>query len=350
MEKRNYMDDYLKLLTEATSTTSDRFEKLMTMLEKDKYFANFKAFAKVSSPTVKLNNTAITYNNKVVELYNLYKSKNMDFCDSDLIPVILDYFSKLLNEIEFYLTMLNHLIIKFKKFAITPKVLFKKYTAAHIVSIESFLIKCAAVDKIIFDFSIERDFAGILDEEKDFIKEREAFGDPEHKYPGAVFHNCNIELGLLGYAKEQGERYPLLTAEKKHIYSEELWDLIDEKKEMIQKKYINFPYVCWALKRCVDSFDDLMADAFEISFAEVDAVFMRLKQFDESAEVVDALGNLVVCYEHRIDLKLIRHELLSLNWLSKYDELVQKLEAGEYEDDIEEALDEFGMRISFEMK
>ncbi len=348
---KKYEEEYLDLLLKDMGKFRDLIHERISELEKHKYFDIYRSFAGIKTPPIELNNIAITYNNKLVELYNLYESKGMSFIDSDLIPVILSYFRALLDDVTYYLDMLDNEILSFRRLTITPKVFFKRFVQPHVALLDGILIEFANIDNEIANFSIEKEFKELLETEKDYIQAREEYANPDHKYQDAVLHNCRVEYALLGYSSEKGERYPLASAEKEMLYAFEVRDLVEEKKAQLKAKYKGFPYFIWALNNCLDEFNVMISEASNIGvLSEEEKTFeeikIRIKNFDETTEIVDALGKIIVTYELNWDLETISQELVRLGLASKYDELVQKLNSGAYTICTEEV----GMRKSFKIE
>ena len=344
---RQYEIDYLDLLLKDMGKFRNLIYERISELEKHKYFDIYRSFVGVKTAPIELNNIGVTYNNKIVELYHLYESKGLDFADSDLVPVILSYFRALLDDVTYYLDLLDKEIVRFKRLTITPKVFFKRFLEPHIALIDGLLVEFANIDNEIANFSIEKEFKELLETEKDYIQAREEYGNPDHKYPDAVLHNCYAEYGMLGYGPDVGKRYILMSAEREFIYKRLIFYWLDEMKKKIKVKYQNFPYTQTILINRLNEIDSLMNDAISHgSIEKAEVVLIKTQDFDELDGIVDEFCRMIAYYKLEWDLESFKKELIGLGIVSKYDELVQKLNSCH----CTTCTDEVGMRKSLEIK
>ncbi len=317
-------DDVLKL----KKNISDANEALLNRIGK---------FTKIEVGALELKNVAITYNNKVIELFHLYKNKQLDFVDSDVAPVILDYFRSLLEETIIHLAIIIAIINKIIDLdgLFLKRQLFrgkeKKELLNNFFLLESLIERINSIDDTIFDFSIERNFSELLEIEKDYLSKKESAFNPDKEYSNAVMHNIDVELGLLGYKNIKGIKYPLLTAEKIFVYENSVGFVISKRAKEFEIKYANYPYVLSALINHLSDYKYCIKDLFnDTSSVKVEQAFAKLESFDEIEAIVDALGKYIRLYNLEWDLENIKNELIALGFESKVEELVQKIDLGYY--------------------
>jgi len=334
MEKK-YVKDYLELLLDGDILyTQERLSKIINSFEKVNYFAELKRNLNMFVSSSKLENISITYRNKIIELYHLYESKHLDFVDSDIIPIVLNHFNSVIDEylhciyiLENILT--NMLAIAKKKF-FTKKV--KNALCEQIMLFDATLESCENFDKEIFNFSIAKDFKKLCLDEKIFILEREESFNPNHNYKNAILHNCEVELGQLGYIENHETKYPLFTTEKEFVINTKILDLIDLKKEEVKASYGNLPYTEMAMIEQLNSYDSCFADLFEKSdIVNVEKLAFKLQNFNVEQEIVDAFGKIITYYQLNWDLETIKQEFVTLNLESKFNELLEKINLGSYD-------------------
>ena len=335
IHKMNKRLKELELFFGAVQKVSEKLTIKVYLLELSKRLIEGKKHDSNFSPlSLQLDNVAIAYSNKINELCNFYQSKGLSFVDSSLIPIILSYFGAILDKSEYFLDIVDKNIVRMYKQSYGKLVFTKKMReqlGTELATIESIVEFFRQAYNEISDFSIGKDFGQLIDGEKDFISELEVSLNPNGEYKDAVIHNCNVELALLGFSDYKGTKYPLISSETEFIYSNKVFAFTNKKKEEIKAKYEKTPYVLSSLLNQLNDYENCMADAFEGTSADiVKKIYAKLECFDDSREVVDALGKYIELYELEWDLESINNELVALGWQSKVAELAEKRKSGCY--------------------
>ena len=202
---------------------------------------------------IKIENIAITYNNKMVEISQLYKNRNVAIDDSELKLVIMYYLEKKLKEafdciaeltdVLKNISSLNkkiygnsgYLIQKAREFSSRKEMELLKSKEEKIVN------KYNEIDKEIFQFDIGKEILKIYETEKDFFDRVEKivnrYNDGEHRF----INNCNIDLKDLGY----NVQIPCENQTKEKVITlfnidDDISDIMFQKIEKIREKYKDY--------------------------------------------------------------------------------------------------------------
>ena len=169
------------------------FDKVQTIMDK---IGNITLeIQKNTNGKVKLGNIGITFNNKIIEILQIYSKNNVTFYNSKLKNVIMFYLENImleaLKELQSYLDLFN---VKVKKFGT------KNQAQSIIEQSKPILLKYTDLRQKLFDFNIDKDIIRAVLKHIEFNKENALNGgfDYYRDNPESIIQDYNKELQALG--------------------------------------------------------------------------------------------------------------------------------------------------------
>lgn len=173
------------------------FDKVQTIMDK---IGNITLeIQKNTNGKVKLGNIGITFNNKIIEILQIYSKNNVTFYNSKLKNVIIFYLEDImleaLKELQSYLDLFN---VKVKKFGT------KKQAQSIIEQSKPILSKYTDLRQKLFDFNIDKDIIQAVLKHIEFNKENALDGGFDYyiNNPESIIKDYNMELQALGINAE----------------------------------------------------------------------------------------------------------------------------------------------------
>lgn len=173
------------------------FDKVQTIMDK---IGNITLeIQKNTNGKVKLGNIGITFNNKIIEILQIYSKNNVTFYNSKLKNVIMFYLEDImleaLKELQNYLDLFN---VKVKKFRT------KNQAQSIIEQSKPILLKYTDLRQKLFDFSIDKNIIQAVLKHIEFNKENALDGGFDYyiNNPESIIKDYNMELQALGINAE----------------------------------------------------------------------------------------------------------------------------------------------------
>ena len=173
------------------------FDKVQTIMDK---IGNITLeIQKNTKGKVKLGNIGITFNNKIIEILQIYSKNNITFYNSKLKNVIMFYLEDImleaLKKLQSYLDLFN---VKVKKFGT------KNQAQSIIEQSKPILSKYTDLRQKLFDFSIDKDIIRAVLKHIEFNKESALDGGFDYyiNNPESIIKDYNMELQALGINAE----------------------------------------------------------------------------------------------------------------------------------------------------
>ena len=173
------------------------FDKVQTIMDKIGDIA--LEIQRSTNGQVNIGNIGITFNNKIIELLQIYSKNNVTFYNSKLKSVILFYLEDImfeaLNELQDYLKLFD---VKVKRFGTS------KQAQSIISQSKPMLSKYGELRQKLFDFNIDKDIIKAVLKHIEFNKENALHGgfDYYSNDPTSIIQDYNKELKSLGMSAE----------------------------------------------------------------------------------------------------------------------------------------------------
>ena len=289
----------------------------------------------------KLYNVGITYNNKLVEIFQLYKRKKLLVSESCLRFVIINYLSTILANttkcIEKYFELVKIIDVMIRHIRKT-NIIFKRFTINKNRELLSSMIKEAqkaleeyrSFDKEIDDFNLERDAMKLYESQKGFFSNFESKGVKRDNF----IMECNKELKVLGIET----RFPIETMDIGDLPTyNELIDIISDTINKVSEQYEKFPVTSWTiLNRMNDNFE-LLKRAYETKdidlYRKTSERITSFNYLELSPWIVDIVGETLAFYGLSYEeLDMLRKELAALGFGDKISEIESNIANEKYEE------------------
>ncbi len=292
----------------------------------------------------KINNVAITYNNKMVDIFSLYRKKGVLLSDSCLKFIVVNHLVGIVGEaadcIDEYLKVaakINLLLDKIKKkFILLRKHEFFKHKEL-LLSLSNEILRIleayAKYDRMVFDFDLEKDILAVQESQRGVIAEIEAEMNPFPDEQDAYVRSCNDELDDLGIKKRM-----LCSAEqpkREKIPYNQLLDILYKAMGNTEERYEKQPMVAWTvLNRLSDCFELLKQANEENNDALYGQVSDRITSFNYlelTPWIVDIVGETLAFYGATTqEYEMLKAELVVLGFGDKIPEIEQNLASNKY--------------------
>lgn len=299
----------------------------------------------------KLNNIAITYNNKLVELFQLYKRKNVLLSDSCLKYAFINYFVELVAKAtactEKYLALIakiNEVISNINKknplFRRRALMKNKELLLQLIGEVEKTLDEYNNCDQKLFCFNLEKDILKLYEAERELFETLSEGTTPTE--PDLFIQSCNEELTDLGIEQKIGKFKEDEYLEMKKLPTiEELRKILYQTINSVQEKYEKFPIVTWTiLNRISDNFELIKRAYATKNYELYKKVSDRITGFnylDLSTWIVDIVGETLsfygISYE---ELGMLKNELKLLGFEDKWPEIERNIAEEKYDEYVKE--------------
>ena len=315
IEKINMFLEVIKITNEKLSTT------MMMVENKSLNYPN-------------LNNIAISYNNKLVEIFQIYQKKGIYFSDSTLKFLVEDYlvglvargiectdkYVQILAVINELANRINGKFFLFRKIELTKN---KEVLSQLLNEIEKTLEEYDAIDRKIIDFDLDKDISKLYEVEKGFIAEIEKKSNPNVINSNMFIKSCNEELQSLGIKKRIN---PVNNESNQLIALDTLQLILWEKTNKVQEKYTNFPIVAWCtVNNLSDSFEfskQALANNDLNLYKKMSEKIMVFDYLDTSTWIVDMVGEVLSFYGLPLDeINMLIGEFQNLGLEDKFHEL-----------------------------
>ena len=307
---------------------------------------------KVSHQNIDIPNVGITFNNKLVEIKQLYKRNNVKFNESELVLLINEYFIIKIREcigiIMDYIKIINSIdqyAINLKK----NKLLFKKNYRKEILDLfnksNELLVIYKQKDNEMFNFKIN-DIPKITEEYPNLLDiVLEKAGPNTDK--DSIIDNINLDIKNLGYNERINNKET--TTDNKHKnrinISFNVASISEQKLEEIKKKYGKYLNILEALETQIY---DYIGDAtvaynigdYEYYLQRIDDI----KKIDINNNLVETLGKYLITiktYDKEgsiTHLELLKEELDELNLSYLFDTIKKEFDSNKYNYYIEQSI------------
>lgn len=300
---------------------------------------------------IEIGNIAIIYNNKMVEIIQLFKKNNVPLADSELRITIECYLKTLYDEAVDKLTELTKVLKKIDE--INKKIysnniyilqrinlmMSKKVLDGLTGEKNRLLREYKEREDKIFRFDIEKDLPRIFVEERFFFDRMEEvvnrFNDGEERF----INNCNIDLRNLGMkiqlpCKDQKPE-KMLTLDN---LNDDIPEIMYEKINSVKEKYKDF--------KCIETaLESYLTVLFSIStiemqrgnYEESKRLSDQIEAFDDEKDLEKSLGEFIVLSidDKEVDEKKLwshlRKELIAQKKEDMIDRLKEDIKNGKYE-------------------
>ncbi len=292
----------------------------------------------------KLGNIAITYNNKMVDIFQLYRSKEVLLSESCLKFIVVNYLVGIVGEatdcIDEYMRVadkITKLLTKIRqKFVLLRKHEFfknKELLLSLSNEIVKLLEKYARLDNLVFNFDLEKDILTVQESQRGIIAEIEHEMNPFPDEKDVFVRSCNDELSDLGIKQRM-----LCSADqpkREKIPYNQLLDIIYKAMGNTEERYEKYPLVAWTvLNRLSDNFEMLKkanAENDESLYERVSDQVTSFNYLDLTPWIVDIVGETLAFYgATNEEYETLKKELVSLGFGDKIPEIERNLATDKY--------------------
>ena len=300
---------------------------------------------------IKIPNIAITYNNKIVEILQLYRKHNVSLADSELRIVIICYLAAItseaieslqeLSEILKKIDTINKSIYGTSSFLLQRlNMLMSQKLMAQLGERKNQLIEeYEKRDKELFDFDIERDICKVYVEQSEFFTKMERVVNRFNEGEERFINNCNIDLRNLGIkaqlpCKDQKDE-KMITLDN---INDNIAEIMTEKLENMKTKYCYYPYIKTALETyLIVLFSALTIEMQSGNYEEAKRLSELIESFDDEKDLEKGLGEYIEIAlddEDTDEKKIwnrIHRELIVLHKEDMFERLQEDLKNGKYQ-------------------
>ena len=292
----------------------------------------------------KIDNIAITYNNKLVEIFQFYKKNNVSLDESCLKYLFLNYLVEILGKaiectdryslyvqkIFEYVSRINKKNVLFRKIYISKN---KEFLEQLIDEVSEVLNEYCAYDNQIFKFDLAKDALKLYEDQQELFEKIESEVSKDGQ-KDVFLQNCNKELKDLGiktvFVKKEESIEDLPTYD-------ELINRMYNDINKVEDKYEKYPITSWIiLSHISDNFELLKQASDNKNNRLYREISNRITSFDYlnlSKYIVDMVGETLSFYGiSRSELNMLRKELSKLGFKDKISEIEGNIMAGKYEE------------------
>ena len=283
---------------------------------------------------INLPNIGITYNNKLVEIFNIFNNNNVEFEQSELRIIIYHQLTSIIDDsisyLSNYVTSIEKIInLKNKipnKESFVNKLLFKNiYNEIDelIITCEELLNLYQEKDNELFHYDLGKDIRNYIINHPEVLYEIDSSMSKEE-----IIHNCNIDLRSLGL-KEQIELSNIEVDSYLDKYTNsintdfDIYDLISNLIDKIKEEYQDYPFVKHSIEEyLLDYLEDAITAYKNGDWEIYDLIKEKILSFDIDTYIVEIIGKRIgFCQyldskELELDNTDYKSELQQLNYQS----------------------------------
>lgn len=314
---------------EAIKEITDKAKQLIDMV--NDIYEGYKAIGYT------FDNIAITYNNKMVEIIQMYRKHNVSIDDSELMLVIQYHLQHIVNDALDYLIKLVSIIKEQSEITLKENsLLYRIKNKSKNIKIKEKLKKeeieltsrYLSLVKKVFDFDIGKEINKIYEERKDFFEKMEGLISPFITNNQVFINNCNIDLRDLGYQEripydnQQDKKYPTIFNRE-----DDITEIAYQKISASRMLYSNYP----GIKTAVETHLVILyskATLIASNQEEFEKILNEIKKFDIKNDIEVPIGEFLALSvdddeENEKEVwRITKEELINL----EREDLIPKLE------------------------
>ncbi|MCM1053627.1 MAG: hypothetical protein NC483_06620 [Ruminococcus sp.] len=298
-----------------------------------------------SKGTIALPNIGITYNNKLVNIIQIYKRKGLNANKSSLCLAIQRFLIDLLTEGIKYIESYVEVISKR-----TNEPNFEQQANSIVEETQKFLKAYKRIDQKIFDFDISKDILQVLQKDIAFFKENGQKGGYDlYQSDNSVITNYNQELQTLGYNPIS----PSILSENNPTKSETnesspRQDTVDIKKlvyqriEQIKIEFKSTPVIAAALEsQLIDYLDEAANFYSQGDMYNYESCYKHINQFNPNEEITQSVSKYIAywaaanSFHNYNEFDKVKKELIALGLGNAIPEIEQNINSNKYQDYID---------------